>query len=79
MAIRITDDTMSLETGKCAVAAARFSGHAAAYGNGAWIVSTCTAHLFDRGRAITALTVAELRDRGYAGDDPLARAEAAGR
>jgi hypothetical protein len=40
MALRITDDAMTLETGNCVVAAARFSEHAVAGGNGAWIVST---------------------------------------
>jgi hypothetical protein len=40
MAIRITDDTMTLESGSRVVATARFSKHAAADGNGAWIVTT---------------------------------------
>ena len=40
MAIRITDDAMTLEIDYRVVAAARFSEHAAADGNGAWIVST---------------------------------------
>jgi hypothetical protein len=39
MAIRITDDMMVLETGSCVVAIARFSEHAAADGNGAWVIS----------------------------------------
>jgi hypothetical protein len=42
------------------VATARFSEHAAADGNGAWIVSTRPALLFSRKQAITVLTVAEL-------------------
>jgi hypothetical protein len=71
MALRIMDGTMTLEIDNCAVATARFSEHAAADGNGAWIVSTCTARLFDRGQAITALTVAELLMVGYADNDPL--------
>jgi len=41
------------------VATARFSERAAADGNGAWVFSTCSARLFDRGEAIT-LAVAEL-------------------
>ena len=45
MAIRITNDTMTPETGNRVVATARFSEHAAADGNGAWIVSTCPARL----------------------------------
>jgi hypothetical protein len=34
MAIRIMDDAMTLETGNCVVATARFSEHATADGNG---------------------------------------------
>jgi hypothetical protein len=59
MALRITDDTMTLEVGDRVVATARFSEHAAADGNGAWIVSTHPAQLFTCNQAITALTVAE--------------------
>ena len=40
MALRIMDDTMTLEIGNCVVATARFSEHTAANSNGAWIVST---------------------------------------
>jgi hypothetical protein len=64
MAIRITSDTMTLELGDRVVATARFSQHAAADGNGAWIVSTHPARLFTRDQAITALTVAELGESG---------------
>jgi hypothetical protein len=39
MAIRITDDMMTLEIDNRVVSAARVSEHAAADGNGAWIVS----------------------------------------
>ena len=60
MAIRITHDTMTLETGNRVVATARFSERATAGGNGAWIVSAYPARLFTRVQAITALTVAEL-------------------
>jgi hypothetical protein len=45
MALRITHDAMTLETGNRVVATARFSEHAAADGNGAWIVSTYPARL----------------------------------
>jgi hypothetical protein len=55
MAIRITDDAMTLEIDNPVVATARFRGHAAADGNGAWIVSTHPARLFTRDQAITAL------------------------
>jgi hypothetical protein len=50
MALRIMDDTMTLETGNRVVATARFSEHAAADGNGAWIDSTCPALLFAAAR-----------------------------
>jgi hypothetical protein len=65
MALRITRDAMTVETGNRVVATARFSEHAAADGNGAWIVSTYPARLFTRDQAITALTVAELMGSGY--------------
>jgi hypothetical protein len=65
MAIHITDDTMTLMIDNRVVATARFSGHAAADGGGAWIVSTHPARLFTRDQAITALTVVELGDSGY--------------
>lgn len=61
------NDTMTLETGNRVVATARFSKHAAADRNGAWIVSTYPA----RAQAILALTVAELLAVGYADSDPL--------
>jgi hypothetical protein len=62
MAIRITDDTMILEIDDCLVATAQFSEHAAADRNGAWIVSTCPARLFNRDQAMTALMVVELSE-----------------
>jgi hypothetical protein len=71
MAIRIMDDTMTLEIGDCVVATARFSEHAAADGNGAWIVSTHPARLFSRNQAITALVLAERLAIGYGDDDPV--------
>jgi hypothetical protein len=57
MALRITHDTMTLEIDNCVVTIARFSEHAAADGDGAWIVSTHPARLFTRDRAIAALTL----------------------
>ena len=66
MTIRIVDDTMTLEVDNRVVATARFSEHVAADRNGAWIVSTCPARLFDRAQAITAVTVAKLLAVGYA-------------
>lgn len=74
MAIRIMGDTMTLEIGHCVVATARFSEHAAADGDGAWIVSTHPARLFSRDRAITALSLAERLAIGYGDDDPFVRA-----
>jgi hypothetical protein len=71
MAIRINDDLMSLEIGGRVIATARFSQHAAADGHGAWIVSSCSGRLFTRNQAVTALTVTELLENGYTGDDPL--------
>jgi hypothetical protein len=53
MALLITDDMMTLEIDNRVVATARFSEHAAADGNGAWIVS---AH-----RGVTAMLVASDR------------------
>jgi hypothetical protein len=52
-------------------ATAWFSQHAAADGNGAWIVSTQPARLFARDQAITALRVAELGECGYPDNHPL--------
>lgn len=74
MATRIMDDTMTLEIGNCVVAAARFSEHAVADGNGAWIVSTHPARLFSRNHAITALTLSERLAIGYGDDDPFVMA-----
>jgi hypothetical protein len=62
MAIWITGYTMVLEIDNRVVAAARFSEHAAADGNGAWTVSTCPARLFNRDQAMTALMVVELSE-----------------
>lgn len=55
-AIRIYDNTMTLEIDDRVVATARFSQHAAADGSGAWIISTHPARLFIRDQAVTALT-----------------------
>lgn len=71
MAIRINDESMSLEIDGHVVATARFSMDAAANGRGAWIVSTHPARLFGRNGAITALTLAERLAAGYGDDDPF--------
>ena len=73
MAIRIEDDFMALEVDGAVVATARFSQHAAADGNGAWIVSTHLARLFYRAQAITALTLAERLAAGFGDDDPFVK------
>ena len=73
MAIRITDDEMTLEMDGRVVATARYSDHAAANGGGAWIVSTHPARLFGRNEAITALTLAERLAAGYPDDDPFVK------
>ena len=46
MSIRINANSMTLEIDDRVVATARFSQHAAADGNGAWVVSTHPARLF---------------------------------
>jgi hypothetical protein len=69
--LEITDEYMSLAIDGKVIATARFSQHAAADGNGAWIVSTYPARLFTRSQAITALTLAERLAVGYGDDDPF--------
>jgi hypothetical protein len=73
MAIHINGHFMTLTVDNHVVATARFSQHAAADGNGAWIVSTLPARLFGRNQAITALTLAERLALGYGDDDPFVR------
>jgi hypothetical protein len=69
--IEIKDEFMSLVHDDQVVATARFCQHAAANGNGAWIVSTHPARLFTSNQAITALTLAERIAVGYGDDDPF--------
>lgn len=71
MAIRINDDSMSLEIGGRVVATARFSENAAVNGNGAWIVSTHPDRRFTRNQAITVLTLPERLAAGHGDDDPF--------
>jgi hypothetical protein len=71
MAMHITDDTMVLKIADLVVATARFNEHAAADGNGAWLVSTHPAPLFTGDPVIVALTVAELGEGAYPEDRPL--------
>jgi hypothetical protein len=71
--IEINDVNMTLAINDRVIATARFSQHAAADGNGAWIVSTRPARLFTRNQAITALTIAERLAVGYDDNDPFVR------
>jgi hypothetical protein len=73
MAVRIEHDFVALEVNGAVVATARLSQHAAADGNGAWIVSTHAARLFSRDQAITALTLAERLAAGFGDDDPFVK------
>jgi hypothetical protein len=68
--LEITNEYISLTIDGETIGTARFSQHAAANGNGAWIVSTHPARLFSRNQAITALTLAERLPAGYGDDDP---------
>jgi hypothetical protein len=74
MVVRIESEYIALEVDGAVVAAARFSKHATADGNGAWIVSTHPARLFTRNQAITALTLAELLATGYPREHPVVAA-----
>ena len=69
--IKINNESMTLHAEGRVVATARYSKHAAANGNGAWIVSTYPARLFTRNQAITALTIAERLAAGCGDDDPF--------
>jgi hypothetical protein len=50
MGIRTEDDFTALDVYGTVVATARFRQHAAAAGNGAWVVSTRAARLLGRGQ-----------------------------
>ena len=69
MAGRIDDDFMTAEYDGRVVATARFSPHAAADGQGAWIVSGLPRRLFTRDQAITAMVLAERLAAGHGDDD----------
>jgi hypothetical protein len=64
MSIKISDDFMCLEIGGAIMSTARQRP------DGWWEV-THSPRFFDRNDAITALTVTELLEAGYANDDPL--------
>ena len=69
MAARIDDDIMTAEFGGRLIAIARYSSHAAADGQGAWIMSDYPGRLFTRNQAITAMVLAERLAAGYGDDD----------
>jgi hypothetical protein len=69
MAARIEDQLMTAGFGGRVVATARYSPHAAADGQGAWIVSSLPLRLFNRDQAITAMVLAERIAAGFGDDD----------
>ena len=69
MGARIDDDFMTAEFGGRVVAAARYSAHAAADSQGAWVVSGLGRRSFTRNQAITAMVLAERLAAGYSDDD----------
>jgi hypothetical protein len=71
MGARIDDDTMTAEYGGLVIATARYSAHAAADGQGAWIVSDHPSRLFTRNQAITAMVLAERLAAGHGDNDPF--------
>ena len=71
VAIRITDDMMTLEIGDRGVATARFSEHTVAEGKRRVACLDHPARLFTRDQAITTLTVAELGESGQPDSHPL--------
>ena len=71
MAARIEDDFMTVEYDGQVIATAQYNAHAAADGQGAWIVSGLPRCLFDRDQAITAMVLAERLAAGSGDDDPF--------
>ena len=60
---------MTAEHDERVIATARCRSHAAADGQGAWIVSGLPRRLFNRNQAITAMVLAERLAAGYGDDD----------
>jgi hypothetical protein len=60
---------MSAEQDGRVIATARYSPHAAADGQGAWIVPGLPSRLLNRNQAITAMVLAERLAAGYGDDD----------
>ena len=69
MTTRIDDDFMTAKFGGRMIATARYSSHAAADGQGTWIVSDHPSRLFNRNQAITAMVLTERLAAGYGDDD----------
>ena len=71
MAARIDDEIMTTGHDGRVVATARYSAHAAADGQGAWVASESDhpGRLFTRDQAITAMVLAERLAAGYGEDD----------
>jgi hypothetical protein len=69
MGARIDDNYMTAEHGGRVIATARYSAHAAADSQGAWIVSGLARRLFTPHQAITAMVLAERLAAGYGDDD----------
>jgi hypothetical protein len=62
----IDEDFMTAEHGGRVIATAQYSSHAAADGQGAWVVSDWPGRLFSRNKAITAMVLVERLATGYA-------------
>ncbi len=71
MGARIDDELMTAKHDGRVIATARYSAHAAADGQGAWVVSGLPLRLFTRNQAITAMVLAERLAAGYGDDDPF--------
>jgi hypothetical protein len=69
MGARIDDDYMTAEFGGRVIATARSNSHAAADGQGAWIVTGLPRRFFTRNQAITAMVLAERLAAGCGDDD----------
>jgi hypothetical protein len=71
MSTKINDGSMALDIDGRVIATAEFTEHAAADGQGAWVVSRHPGRLFTRNQAITAMVLAERLAAGYGNDDPF--------
>jgi hypothetical protein len=69
MAAQIEDHFMTAEYDGRVVATARYNSHAAADGQGAWVVSGLPRRVFNRDQAVTAMVLAERLAAGFGDDD----------